>query len=159
MLLRTATPADWVHVRSSGMGLGWRAPASQGSANSKCDAHCFKQSDRQWRDHSRRTLEIDWAIFVKQEFAQAGKGPMARHFSRIQDDAFEERMPFLETLMIEIVSYLFPEADQHGGVIQDEVASLSAATPASRNLSGLRRSAISSSCSSAQVTTICTALE
>lgn len=104
-------------------------------------------------------LEIDWAIFVKQEFAQAGKGPMARHFSRIQDDAFEERMPFLETLMIEIVSYLFPEADQHGGVIQDEVASLSAATPASRNLSGLRRSAISSSCSSAQVTTICTALE
>ncbi len=54
-------------------------------------------------------LQDDWAIFVKWEFEQAGKGPMARHYARKNDDDFRTRMYFLEPTITEIVAYLFPE--------------------------------------------------
>lgn len=54
-------------------------------------------------------LHDDWGIFVKKEFAQAGKGPMARHYANKGDDAFRARMAFLDPLITEIVNYLFPE--------------------------------------------------
>ena len=53
-------------------------------------------------------LDEAWAIFVKKEFAQAGKGPMSRHFSRKNDDEFRERLRVLEPLIAEVVGYLFP---------------------------------------------------
>ncbi len=66
-------------------------------------------------------LHDDWGIFVKQEFAQAGKGPMARYISRQQDDAFQLRLPFLEPLVTQIVNYLFPEPDPQLGEDNGEV--------------------------------------
>ncbi|MCG7519491.1 ATP-dependent endonuclease [Ruegeria sp. Ofav3-42] len=54
-------------------------------------------------------LHDDWAIFVKKEFEQIGKGPMARHFANKADDDFRARMLFLEPLITEISTYLFPE--------------------------------------------------
>ncbi len=60
-------------------------------------------------------LHEDWAIFVKMEFDQAGKGPIARHFANKADDDFRARMPFLEKRIAEIVAYLFPEDVQEPG--------------------------------------------
>lgn len=57
-------------------------------------------------------LHDDWAIFVKKEFKQEGKGPMARHFANKSVDDFRERMAFLEPLVSEIVAYLFPEDER-----------------------------------------------
>ena len=53
-------------------------------------------------------VEEAWAIFVTKEFIQAGKGPMARLFSQKTDDQFRAVLPFLEELVVEIVTYLFP---------------------------------------------------
>ena len=53
-------------------------------------------------------LDEAWAIFVKKEFAQAGKGSMSRHFSRKKHEAFRERMRVLEPLITQMVGYLFP---------------------------------------------------
>ena len=50
----------------------------------------------------------DWAIFVRKEFTQEGKGPMARYFSRRPDNEFHDRFLFMEQLVAEIISYLFP---------------------------------------------------
>jgi predicted ATP-dependent endonuclease of OLD family len=52
-------------------------------------------------------LDGDWAIFVKKEFTQRGKGPMSRHFSGKQDDEFRERLQCLEQLVDDITQYLF----------------------------------------------------
>lgn len=57
-------------------------------------------------------LHEDWEIFVRKEFAQAGKGPMARHFAEKADDDFRARMHFLENLVADMVAYLFPEEAQ-----------------------------------------------
>ncbi|NKI59618.1 ATP-binding protein [Labrenzia sp. PO1] len=54
-------------------------------------------------------LHDDWAIFVKKEFEQAGKGPIARHYANKNEDDFRDRMPFMEPLVSQIVAYLFPE--------------------------------------------------
>ena len=56
-------------------------------------------------------LHQDWAIFVKKEFEQVGKGPMARHYAGKEDDEFRARMLFMEPLVAEIVAYLFPEGE------------------------------------------------
>lgn len=53
-------------------------------------------------------LHDDWAIFVKQEFEQAGKGQMARYFANRPNEIFQRRLQFLENLINEIISYLFP---------------------------------------------------
>ena len=53
-------------------------------------------------------LEDEWAIFVKKEFVQAGKGRMAQHFFQKTDNEFRVALPFLESLVTEIVAYLFP---------------------------------------------------
>ena len=42
-------------------------------------------------------LGEEWAIFVKKEFAQVGKGPMARHFFQKDDEEFRSALPVLET--------------------------------------------------------------
>ncbi|PJE33749.1 recombination protein F [Pseudooceanicola marinus] len=60
-------------------------------------------------------LHDDWAIFVKKEFQQLGKAPMARHFAHKSDHDFRARMPFMEPLITEIVAYLFPEEVQEPG--------------------------------------------
>ncbi len=52
-------------------------------------------------------LDETWAIFVKKEFAQVGKGPMARHYVKKTDHDFRARMPFMEALIDEIIGYLF----------------------------------------------------
>ena len=57
-------------------------------------------------------LHEDWAIFVKKEFEQAGKGPMARHYANKPDNDFRARMPFMGPLITEIVAYLFPEEEE-----------------------------------------------
>ncbi|SFS20050.1 ATP-dependent nuclease [Yoonia litorea] len=57
-------------------------------------------------------LDDDWAIFVKREFEQGGKRPMAQHYANKEDDDFRGRMPFMENLINEIVGYLFPEQEQ-----------------------------------------------
>ncbi|MEX1660607.1 ATP-dependent endonuclease [Thioclava sp. 15-R06ZXC-3] len=57
-------------------------------------------------------LHDDWAIFVKKEFKQAGKGPMARHYANKTDEDFRARMPYMEHLIDEIVAYLFPEEEE-----------------------------------------------
>lgn len=54
-------------------------------------------------------IEDEWAIFVLKKFHQGGKGPAAQYFSEMDDDKFRERFPFLEPLIKEIVSYLFPQ--------------------------------------------------
>lgn len=54
-------------------------------------------------------LEDDWAIYVKKDFLQEGKGPMSRYFSRIPDEEFRNRFAFLEDLVNEIIMYLFPD--------------------------------------------------
>lgn len=54
-------------------------------------------------------LQDEWAIFVKNEFEQTGKGPMARHYARKPEQEFRERMIFLQGLIDEVVAYLFPE--------------------------------------------------
>lgn len=60
-------------------------------------------------------LDDGWAIFVKREFEQAGKGPMAQHYSNMDEDEFRARMPFMNDLITEIIAYLFPdEEDDHG---------------------------------------------
>ena len=56
-------------------------------------------------------LEDEWAIFVLKRFHQGGKGPAAHHFAEMEDEKFRERFPFLEPLVKEIVSYLFPEEE------------------------------------------------
>lgn len=56
-------------------------------------------------------IEDEWAIFVLKKFHQGGKGPAAQHFSEMDDDKFMERFPFLEPLIKEIVSYLFPQKE------------------------------------------------
>ncbi|RLJ59107.1 AAA15 family ATPase/GTPase [Litoreibacter meonggei] len=56
-------------------------------------------------------LDDAWAIFVKKDFEQAGKMPMARHFSNKSNDDFRARLPFLAPLIDSIVDYLFPAAD------------------------------------------------
>lgn len=56
-------------------------------------------------------LHEDWAIFVKKEFEQAGKGSMARHYANKNNDDFGALMPFMEPLVAEIVAYLFPEGE------------------------------------------------
>ena len=53
-------------------------------------------------------LDEAWAVFVKKEFVQAGKGPMARHISEKNDEDFRAMLPFLEPLIVEVVAYLFP---------------------------------------------------
>lgn len=53
-------------------------------------------------------LHDDWSVFVKKEFRQEGKGPIARYYSRRSDDDFRNRMPFIEPLIVEIIAYLFP---------------------------------------------------
>ncbi|RVU33951.1 DUF2813 domain-containing protein [Hwanghaeella grinnelliae] len=69
-------------------------------------------------------LNDDWAIFVKKEFEQAGKMPMARHYSNKTDDDFRARMSFMEPLVAEVVGYLFPQEEElevpDGGPIQQE---------------------------------------
>ena len=60
---------------------------------------------------SNEHLKDEWAIFVRKEFNQTGKGAMAHHFAEIEDEQFRERFPFLEPLVEEIVSYLFPEEE------------------------------------------------
>ncbi len=62
-------------------------------------------------------LHEDWAIFVKKEFDQEGKGPMARHYANKSDDDFRARMPFLGTLITEIVDYLFPEGEERPEIV------------------------------------------
>ena len=57
-------------------------------------------------------LDEAWAVFVKKEFDQAGKGPMARHFSRKNGDEFRAALPFLEPLISEVVAYLFPTEEE-----------------------------------------------
>ena len=57
-------------------------------------------------------LHDDWAIFVKKEFDQVGKSPMARHYAKKTDEEFRVRMPFIEPLIVQIVAYLFPEEDE-----------------------------------------------
>ena len=57
-------------------------------------------------------LNDTWAIFVKSEFKQEGKLPMAHHFYKMKSDDFRARLPFLETLVNEIILYLFPDSDQ-----------------------------------------------
>ncbi len=54
-------------------------------------------------------LEKKWEIFVLKKFSQAGKLPMARHFANKSEDEIRTRLPFLESLVSEIVDYLFPE--------------------------------------------------
>lgn len=54
-------------------------------------------------------LSDEWAIFVKREFEQVGKGPMARHFAQKDDREFRSRMPFMAGLIADIVTYLFPQ--------------------------------------------------
>lgn len=56
-------------------------------------------------------LHEDWAIFVKKEFEQAGKGSMARHYANKNNDDFGALMPFMKPLVDEIVAYLFPEGE------------------------------------------------
>ena len=56
-------------------------------------------------------LKDEWSIFVLKKFHQGGKGPAAQHFSEMDDDKFRERFPFLEPLIKEIVSYLFPQKE------------------------------------------------
>ena len=56
-------------------------------------------------------LKDEWAIFVRKKFHQGGKGPAAQHLSEMDDDKFRERFPFLEPLIKEIVSYLFPQEE------------------------------------------------
>ena len=57
-------------------------------------------------------LDEAWAVFVKKEFVQAGKGPMARYFSRKNDDQFRAALPFLEPLISEVMGYLFPAEEE-----------------------------------------------
>lgn len=57
-------------------------------------------------------LQDDWTVFVKKEFSQSGKGPMARHYANKSLDNFRARMPFIESLIDDIVAYLFPEEDE-----------------------------------------------
>lgn len=57
-------------------------------------------------------LHDDWAIFVKKEFTQEGKGPMARHFENKADEDFRARMSFLEPMIADIITYLFPEREE-----------------------------------------------
>ena len=56
-------------------------------------------------------LKDEWAIFVRKQFHQAGKGAMAHHFAEMENEQFKERLSFLKPLVEEIVSYLFPEEE------------------------------------------------
>lgn len=56
-------------------------------------------------------LESEWAIYVKREFRQEGKGPMARHFAQKSSADFRNRLPILEKIVNEIVAYLFPNTE------------------------------------------------
>lgn len=56
-------------------------------------------------------LQDDWAIFVKKEFIQAGKRPMARHLSARPDNEFRTRFSCLEELVHDIEDYLFAEGN------------------------------------------------
>jgi hypothetical protein len=53
-------------------------------------------------------LEDGWALFVKKQVNQAGKAAMSRYLSNRPDDEFRGRFAFLESLVQEIVDYLFP---------------------------------------------------
>lgn len=53
-------------------------------------------------------LQDDWSIFVKREFDQAGKGPMARYFGNKSVEDFRDCLSFLEPTIAEIIGYLFP---------------------------------------------------
>ena len=64
-------------------------------------------------------LDEEWAVFVKKEFVQAGKGPMARHISQKNDDDFRAILPFLEPLITEVVEYLFPPVDELADAADD----------------------------------------
>ena len=57
-------------------------------------------------------LDEAWAIFVKKEFGQAGKGPVARHFAGKCSEEFTTALPFLEPLILNIVAYLFPGEEE-----------------------------------------------
>ena len=52
-------------------------------------------------------LQDNWAIFVKKEFMQSGKGPLSRHFANRPNEEFRRRFSFLEELVTEIETYLF----------------------------------------------------
>lgn len=56
-------------------------------------------------------LHEDWGIFVKKEFKQEGKGPMARHYANKAEEDFRARMSFMEPLIADIVAYLFPRQE------------------------------------------------
>lgn len=60
-------------------------------------------------------LHDDWAIFVRKEFDQGGKGPMARHYANKTDDDFRARMPFMGSLIVDMVAYLFPDETEVQG--------------------------------------------
>ncbi len=54
-------------------------------------------------------LHADWEIYVRRQFKQEGKRPVARYFARRPDEEFRERLPCLQEVVEEIVTYLFPE--------------------------------------------------
>ena len=54
-------------------------------------------------------LRTDWEIYVRRQFKQEGKGPLARYFARRPDEEFRERLACLRAVVEEIVAYLFPE--------------------------------------------------
>ena len=54
-------------------------------------------------------LSQEWEIFVRREFVQSGKGPMARYFAGRADTEFSSRFVVLREWVEEIVTYLFPE--------------------------------------------------
>lgn len=60
-------------------------------------------------------LDDNWSIFVKKKFVQAGKLPMARHFSHMNDEGFSRRMACLAKLVKDIVAYLFPDPHRVSG--------------------------------------------
>ena len=57
-------------------------------------------------------LPEDWEIYVRRQFRQEGKGPVARYFAQRPDQEFRERLPCLQEVVEEIVGYLFPEDDR-----------------------------------------------
>ena len=57
-------------------------------------------------------LDEAWAIFVKKDFNQAGKLPVARYFSNIDDKKFSKLMPFLKPMVSDIVAYLFTDGKE-----------------------------------------------
>lgn len=56
-------------------------------------------------------LGEEWSIFVRKKYSQAGKLPMARHFARMNETDFRNRLSCLESLVSKIVAYLFPETE------------------------------------------------